>query len=278
MKKYAVLGMDVEDWFHLDYFNPDECNQQTSTLDGLDIYLDLLKEHSIKTTFFVVGDIVEKKASILKRIISDGHEIALHSFNHKRPLLMTLEEFKIDTQKSIDVVRKQLDYEVKGFRAPCFSLDRDRLNILSDLGLQYDASKIKFNDHALYGNLDVSDFDSINDDIYNKNGFYEFETSTVNLFNKNLPISGGGYLRIFPWFITKFLLKRYLKKQNNYFFYIHPFEFSQNYKIKVPANTKLLTKLRFNLGRKTVLKKTNRLIKFLNENNYEFVKFEDLLA
>ena len=55
MKKYAVLGMDVEDWFHLDYFLDEKCDISQNTLDGIEIYLDLLKDYKIKTTFFVVG-------------------------------------------------------------------------------------------------------------------------------------------------------------------------------------------------------------------------------
>ena len=168
MKKYAVLGMDVEDWFHLDYFLDEKCDTSQNTLDGIEIYLDLLKDYNIKTTFFVVGEIVEKLQHILKRIIEEGHEIALHSYYHRRPLSMSPEEFIEDTRKSVEVIKNKLGYEVKGFRAPCFSLDRERLDILKSFGLRYDASKINFGDHKLYRNLDVNDFQKITEDIFNK--------------------------------------------------------------------------------------------------------------
>ena len=41
MKK-AVLTLDVEDWYHLDYFDRFECNTNNSLLDGLDEYVELL--------------------------------------------------------------------------------------------------------------------------------------------------------------------------------------------------------------------------------------------
>ncbi len=277
MKKYAVLSMDIEDWFHLDYFEKDKCDQTQSTLDGLDVYLEILDRYNIKTTFFVVGEIVNQLSGTLRKIIDNGHEVALHSFSHRRPLTMSMEEYKEDTLKNIKVIRDALDYEVKGYRAPCFSMDRERLNILEECNLRYDASLIRFSSHNLYGKLDLKGFSNIKRDIFIKDDFFEFETSTVLIKNKNIPISGGGYLRIFPWFLTRFLLTKFFKEKKNYFFYIHPFEFSKNYRITIPVGTPLATRVRFNMGRKSVDQKMHRLITMLQKNNYEFVRFQDLL-
>lgn len=277
MKKYAVLGMDVEDWFHLDYFLDQDCDKSQTALDGLEIYLNLLAYFGIKTTFFVVGEIVEKLKPILLKMIAEGHEIALHSYTHHRPLNMSAAEFRDDTLKSIETIKHHLNYEVKGFRAPCFSLDRERLDVLRSLGLRYDASKINFGSHELYGDLDVADFDKIGEDIYRKDGFYEFETTTLPLAGKHIPVSGGGYLRILPWTLTKYLVKKSLRSKKNYFFYIHPFEFSKNYSIKAPVGTNALTNFRFQRGRKSVEKKMRRLIRILQDNNFKFVKFEELI-
>lgn len=279
MKKYAVLGMDVEDWFHLDYFNKEECNINQSTMDGLSVYLDLLKQYEIKTTFFVVGELVPKYQEELKLILEHGHEIALHSYSHIRPLNLSIPEFIEDTRKGMAVLKDVLNIEPKGYRAPCFSLDRERLDILNnEFNLLYDSSKIKFDSHDLYGRIDLNDFNSLSKDIYKKDAFLEFEASTVEIFGKSLPVSGGGYLRIFPWFLTKALLKKYMKTNGNYFFYIHPFEFSKNYNITVPENTDFKTKLRFNAGRKSVEKKMHKLISLLKQNDYEFVTFRDLYS
>lgn len=276
-KKYAVLGMDIEDWYHLDYFDKEKCDQSESTLDGINIYLDILDTYNIKTTFFVVGELVEKLKGTLKQIISQGHEIALHSYSHRRPLTMSIDEYKQDTSKNIKGIHDILGYTAIGYRAPCFSMDRERLEILKDLNLYYDASHIKFSDHKLYGHLDLTGFTPVRNDILKRNDFFEFETSTLPLKNKNIPISGGGYLRIFPWMLTKYLLNRYVKLNKNYFFYIHPFEFSKNYNITSPSGTSFATNLRFRLGRKSVEKKMHRLIKLLKGHQYEFVRFEDLV-
>ncbi len=276
MKKYAVLGMDVEDWFHLDYFNEDQCDKTQSTMDGLDIYLDILKQYNIKATFFVVGNLVTKYKNILEKVIKEGHEIALHSYSHKRPLTLSIDDFIKDTKTGKDIIKEVLGIDVKGYRAPCFSLDRQRLDILKSEGLSYDASKMDFDSHNLYGNIDMTDFKEVQPNIYKNENFTEFETSTVKFWGKNFPISGGGYLRIFPWFLTKKLLKKYFKTEGNYFFYIHPFEFSKNYSITVPENTDFKTKMRFSLGRKSVERKMHHLIKILQDNHYNFVTFEQI--
>lgn len=277
MKKYAVLAMDFEDWFHLDYFLDKSCDKSQSTIDGFSIFLKILEKYNIKTTFFVVGELVEKYPHVINEILEKGHEIALHSYDHQRPLTMQIDEFEIDTARCINLLKEKYNYQPKGFRAPCFSMDRIRLDVLIKLGLEYDASKITFTNHELYGRIDLSNFDKINADIFRKENFFEFETTTVNFMGKSLPISGGGYLRIFPWVLIKFLLGKLFKTDKNYFFYIHPFEFSKNYKLILPAGTNLLTKIRFNLGRRSVEKKFSKLVKLLQENKFDFVRFEDLL-
>lgn len=278
MKKYAVLGMDVEDWYHLDYFEKNNCNTKQSTMDGLEIYLNLLNKYDIKTTFFVVGELIEEYTELLKLVKSYGHEISLHSFQHIRPLKLSIDEFREDTKIGLEKLKQSLQIEPLGYRAPCFSLDRERLDILKDeFNMKYDSSKIKFDAHDLYGRIDLSDYKEINNNTYHKDDFFEFEAGTVELFGKNIPVSGGGYLRIFPWFVMKTLLKKYLKKNNNYFFYIHPFEFSKNYKVQVPKDTSFLTKFRFNAGRKSVERKMHNLIKLLKENGYEFATFSQII-
>jgi polysaccharide deacetylase family protein (PEP-CTERM system associated) len=277
MKKHAVLAMDLEDWFHLDYFLDKNCDKGQSTLDGFSIFLQVLEKYNIKTTFFVVGELIENYPQVINEILAKGHEIALHSYDHQRPLTMKIDDFEIDTARCIELLKEKFNYQPKGFRAPCFSMDRSRLDVLINLGLEYDASKITFTNHELYGSIDLSNFDKINADIFRKENFFEFETTTVNFMGKSFPISGGGYLRIFPWVLTKFLLGKLFKTDKNYFFYIHPFEFSKNYKLTLPVGTNILTKIRFNLGRRSVEKKFSKLVKLLQENNFDFVRFEDLL-
>lgn len=275
-KKYAVLSMDLEDWFHLDYFEKMSCDESISTLDGVDTYLNLLDEYGIKTTFFTVGELAKGLEPLIKKIQERGHEIGIHSFHHKRPLTLSIEEFREDTIKAKASIQKIIGNQPLGYRAPCFSLDRARLDILRELGFSYDTSKIDFADHPLYGKMDVNDFNRPYPWVFEQNGFVEFEVSTSKVLGKSFPVSGGGYVRILPWFLMKRLLKKYLKKESFYFFYIHPFELSKVLDIPFPQNTSASTRFRFSKGRASVENKIRNLIGLLQEEGYTITTFSQL--
>ena len=58
-----------------------------------------------------------------------------------------------------------------GYRAPCFSMNNNKFNLLKGLGVKYDSSYIDFSSHPLYGSIDVSEFNKIEDHIYEHNGY-----------------------------------------------------------------------------------------------------------
>ena len=85
----AVIGVDVEDWYHLDYLNSKEKNNDLSMLDGFDVIMDILKNNNCVSSLFVVGEIVEQMKKKLLLASEKGHEIGSHGYSHKRPLLIT---------------------------------------------------------------------------------------------------------------------------------------------------------------------------------------------
>ena len=86
MNRYAVLSMDVEDWYHLDYFAGLAPERSSSLLDGLDVYLSLLERHAIRTTFFVLSEVAEQMGGTLRAMAAAGHEIASHGVAHNPDL------------------------------------------------------------------------------------------------------------------------------------------------------------------------------------------------
>lgn len=275
MKK-VILSIDVEDWYHLDYFNREDCDTEYSMLDGLEVYIDLLDSFSIPSSFFVLGEIANKRISFFRDLVDKGHDVGSHGWDHRRPLTMTKEEFRNDLEKCIKSMKAINDDGTFGYRAPCFSLDRDRLDIVEKSGFSFDSSRISFSDHPLYGSLDMTGFDNITDSIYKKGDFIEFENSTLSVLNKNIPISGGGYLRIFPWFIMNNLIKRYLLRNDIYVLYIHPFELSDKPIPTLPSSTPAMTRFRFSYGRKNVINRLKKLIDLLISNGYTFDTFKNL--
>jgi polysaccharide deacetylase family protein (PEP-CTERM system associated) len=276
VKRYAVLSMDVEDWYHLDYFSGLATDRSSSMLDGLDVYLSLLERYSIRTTFFVVSELAETLGGTLRAMAAAGHEIASHGVAHKRPLKMTVGEFADDLRQSKATLEHVVQQRVEGFRAPCFSMDRPRLEEVRNAGYTYDSSRIDFTGHPLYGSVDVADFDAVSAGHAVQRGFHEFEVSTLPVLGKRLPISGGGYLRIAPWAIMRPLIQRYVDRNPLYVLYIHPFELSSRPLPAAAAKLSFPQRLRFGLGRAGVARKLEKLIRLLKHGGFSFVTFRDL--
>ena len=272
MKKIALLSMDVEEWYHLDYITKRESD--LSMMDGLDCFLDLAGKHKVPTTLFTLTELLNQVKDKLDFAARSGHEISLHGTEHKRPLEMSIEEFENDCLGGVKAIKEGLGVIPTGYRASCFSLDRDRLNILKDkIGMRYDASRINFDRHPLYGSIDISGFEKKSECLYFSGKFAEFEMPTVDIFGKKLPISGGGYLRIFPWWFLSFLIKRYVRKHNLFSMYIHPFEMSSKAPPKV-SELDFKTNFRFKYNIKSVPYKIEKLIELLKLEGYEFMTYK----
>ena len=274
--KYAVLSLDIEDWYHLDYFSGKESNREYSMLDGLEIYRDILATHNIPSSYFVLGEIAQSLKTTLRQLYDQGNDIGSHGWSHVRPLTMDMDAFASEAKSCKENLEDILGNSVMGYRAPCFSLDRKRLDILKEVGFKLDSSRIKFGDHPLYGDLNLEGFRENSQAIYSLDDFFEFEVSTQPILGKQVPVSGGGYLRIFPWRIMLRLVEKYLKNNSFFTLYIHPFELSSLANPEFPRETAMRNKIRFSQGRSTVVKKLNSLIALLRKNDYQFTTFTAL--
>ncbi len=273
--KCAFFTIDVERLVDTEcVYNSKQPVKQTM-LDGLDRYIEILNKYNIKATLFVLSDIADEIKDKLKKYIKDGHKIALHGKRHVPPRLMSNKQF----EEQISVARKKLetmfDVSVKGYRAPCFSIDRDKLDILENMGFKYDASKMDFSAARHTEQVDMSGFDKVGSGVYKKGRFFEFGVSVQKIFGKKYPVSGGGYIRLSNWFFAQRMLNRYFKNNNNYVFYSHPFEFSRE---KTPKFKKLKLYDRYYLRAGNFLypHKMEYIIKRLIKYGYRFSTFEDV--
>tara|TARA_Y100000385_G_scaffold274995_1_gene318808 strand:+ start:5569 stop:6411 length:843 start_codon:yes stop_codon:yes gene_type:complete len=273
--KTAVFSIDVEEWYHLEYFKKSKTDKKNSVMDGLHTFINIVDKHNIKASFFIVGELIQTLKKTIKKLDAEGHDIGLHSYFHKRPVVQNINEFIKDTEDTLSEMKSILPKNSFGYRSPCFAIDRERLDEVIKLGIQYDASKITQKEHPLYVNLDLDGFEKLERDIYKKDFFKVFEVSTIKFLGVNIPISGGGYLRIIPWPIYIWLLKKYLKKSTFINFFIHPFELS-SMNFALPNNTSHLTKFRYNYKRNKVEKRLNRIIELLKENDYNFKTFSQI--
>jgi len=223
-----ALSIDLEDWFcvanlrhvyEMKNWNGCDLRVERSTAK----VLELLEKYNVIATFFVVGWIAERVPSLIAEIAEKGHEIATHGYSHRLLTEMTPLEFECDLRRALSVTTEIVDAEIIGFRAPSFTLTGKTiwaLDILKENGIRYDSSVFPVGFHPDYGlsNADLNVFE-------HDNGLMEFPLTCVEILGKRIPCSGGGYFRLYPYPVTKFLLTKCNRQKRNAIIYLHPWEF-----------------------------------------------------
>lgn len=273
MHKYAVITMDIEDWYHT-YFPDKEVDRSKSLLDGLDVALYIMDKKDIKGSFFVVGEIADRLKATLRKMDRNGHDIACHNWVHLRAETMTQDEYKEQLIKAKEKLEEILGHEVAGYRAPSFAIDDAYFDTMRSAGFKYDSSKLKSQKSDKYGFLNLNGFKEVIPCVYRDGDFTEFEVSTQIIGSMNM-LLGGGYIRMLPWLFMKQMNKRYLKTGKPYVLYIHPIDMSRKPMPKVEGIS-FDRYLRTHIGRRTMVKKFKRVIDMLEKAGYEFVTFEQL--
>jgi polysaccharide deacetylase family protein (PEP-CTERM system associated) len=222
------LTIDVEDYFQVAAFekniSPDEWPQYESRVNNnTRSILDILDKQQTKATFFVVGWIAEKHPELVKEINRRGHEIGCHSYKHQRITTLSREAFRDDTKRSKDILESIIGRKVLGYRAPSYTITKNTLwalDILAELGFEYDSSIFPIY-HDTYGIPDAPRFPYKHDGL----DLIEYPISTALILGRKIPVSGGGYFRLFPYWFTKNALKSINNKEKQPFiFYLHPWE------------------------------------------------------
>lgn len=242
------ITIDVEDWFQSTW-NRELPISSVAGENTLKL-LDILDELSIKTTMFIQGKFAEAFPDIVKKIHKHGHEVASHGYSHMEIFTQSREEFKEDIQRSKNILEDLVSEKIMGYRAPDFSVVRKSfwaLEVLSELGYEYDSSIFPIK-HSRYG---IYDFYREPVIIHFGNGINitEYPIATIQIFHKNFPIAGGGYLRLIPGFVFR-ILSRKVMKEIPFIFYCHPYEFNPSEFRRNNVPIPLKTRLHQGFGRK----------------------------
>ncbi|MGH7515129.1 MAG: XrtA system polysaccharide deacetylase [Gemmatimonadales bacterium] len=222
-----VMSVDVEDWFcvyNLSRLVPyaDWAKCESRVEHNTVRLLDLFRKHEVEATFFVLGWVADRFPDLVREIEREGHEIASHGFSHRLLTFMSPQEFRADLQRSLEVLAKVTSQEVHGFRAPSFSLTRKTLwavDILKETGIRYDSSVFPVGFHPEYGMVDA--------DLRPHQlapGLTELPMSVAEVFGRRIPCSGGGYFRLYPYAMTRWLMRRCNEQGRAVIFYLHPWE------------------------------------------------------
>jgi polysaccharide deacetylase family protein (PEP-CTERM system associated) len=220
--------VDVEDYFQVSAFerlaDPQhwdrfECRVERNT----GVILGLLEKHGISGTFFITGWIAERHPRLVQEIAGAGHEIACHSYWHRKVYDLSPKEFREDTLRAKNILEDIVGAPICGYRAPSYSVTARSLwalDILAEMGFTYDSSIFPIH-HDLYGMPGAPRF------AYRleKQGIHEYPPTTLKLGRYCLPIAGGGYFRLFPYWFSEWALGSINTREHKPFmFYVHPWE------------------------------------------------------
>lgn len=270
----AFLTVDLEEWYHLDYLKGYDCRQTGArVVPRIFDFLDMLDEEGVKVTFFCVGEIADENAGLLREIVRRGHALGCHGLDHGLLTDKTLTQFVDETRRAREMIEAAAGRPISGYRASCFTMERDKLDALRGLGFHYDSSRIRFAQHPLYRNLDLAGFDRAGDLVYIQDDFTEYEIPTLEIMGYSIPISGGGYMRLFPFWLLRILLGLYAKKHENFTIYVHPFELT-DMPLPLPKGLGKATTFRCLVGRRGNLKKLRRVIRWLKKRGARFITLE----
>ena len=222
------MSVDLEDYY-CDLPISEWSKFESRIEENTHVILDLFDKYDVKATFFTLGYIGEQFPELVKEISKKGHEIASHSYSHLDLRKHTKENVEKDLVKSINILEKIVGKEIKGFRAPFFSLDQNSFWAMEIIGkyFKYDSS-IFPTKTPLYGIPDAPRFQynpSLENPIMkDEDGkLTEIPLATYKFpLVRNIPIAGGFYLRFLPYFIIKKGIEKLNSSTNRAMIYIHP--------------------------------------------------------
>jgi polysaccharide deacetylase family protein (PEP-CTERM system associated) len=225
----GVVSVDVEDYFHAESFSDvvarAEWGNYTSRVEvNTRRILESLAKLNVHATFFVLGWVAERFPALVREISAGGHELGCHSYWHRLIYKLEPAEFREDTWRAKSVIEQIAGQPVRGYRAPTYSvIDRSiwALEILTELGFTYDSSIFPIH-HDRYG---MPDAPRAPFRFQTPSGpMIEFPITTFRLAGHNLPVGGGGYLRLLPRMYTRLGLRRVQREGLPVVIYIHPWE------------------------------------------------------
>lgn len=275
-KPNHILSVDVEDYFHVEAFAGTVSRASWEqypcrVVANCHRLLDIFDRYQVKATFFVLGWVAHHFPAIVREIYDRGHELACHSFWHRKVDSLTPGQFRADTREACDAIEQAASVGVSGYRAPTWSITSRSLwafEVLAEEGFAYDSSIYPIH-HDLYG-IPGANRHAYTHTCKNGQTLLEFPPATVRIMGMNFPAAGGGYLRIFPLAYTHWVFRQFEKAGRPLVLYLHPWEID-------PEQPRLTGPLKSRFRHYTNLHQTQDRLETLLQR-YSFVPFSQHIA
>ncbi|MCW8091270.1 XrtA system polysaccharide deacetylase [Alteromonas sp. ASW11-130] len=262
MANVNAMTVDVEEYFQVEAFAQDIAISEWSKYESrlalqMEKLLSVFAQTNVKATFFTLGWIAKAHPGVVKQIVAQGHEIASHGFMHQHLSKQNADVFFEDISKAKSLIEDIAGCEVKGYRAPCFSISADNdwaHDLIAKAGYEYSSSSYPIN-HDLYGvpNAPKHPYKLAN-------GLLEIPVTTAMWRNRVFPAGGGGYFRLLPFAVFNWLFQKSdVNAVAN--FYTHPWEFDPQ-QPRIQSNFK--SSFRHHVNQRSALKKLTKLCERYN--------------
>lgn len=225
-----ALSFDIEDWFHMVEIEAVADPAKWPTLPSIVVdrtrwIVDLVGEYGHKATFFILGWVAERHPEIARFVADAGHEVATHSYWHRKVYELSPQEFREDIKRSVSVLEDQSGQRIRGFRAPSFSITPGSewaFDALLDLGLNYDASL--FPAPRGHGGYPCPQ-EAHGARAPSGRTMPELPMSIARAGPVPIPFSGGGYMRLLPSPVIEAGFRRFERRGVPVVIYLHPRDF-----------------------------------------------------
>ncbi|MFD0850334.1 XrtA system polysaccharide deacetylase [Sphingosinicella xenopeptidilytica] len=224
-----AMSVDVEEHFQVGAFETtirreDWPRWDSRVVRNTERALELFADKGVSATFFTLGWVAERESALMRRIVENGHEIANHGYAHDRVHTFTPESFRADIRKARALIEDAAGAEVKGYRAPSFSIgsgNRWALEVLAEEGYAYSSSVAPIR-HDHYGWPEAPRFPHtpvVGSDMV------EVPVTTVEYAGRRMACGGGGFFRLLPYGLSEWAIDRVNRVEGqSTVFYFHPWE------------------------------------------------------
>jgi polysaccharide deacetylase family protein (PEP-CTERM system associated) len=271
-----ALTVDVEDYFQVWALSPyiprSKWDETPSRVErNVDLILQLLDEAEARATFFTLGWVAERFPQLVRRIVDCGHEIASHGYGHSKAHELGREAFFADIRLAKAILENIAGTAVKGYRAPSFSIGHANewaYDCVVEAGYLYSSSVYPIR-HDHYGAPHAPRFPH-----RSRADLLEVPITTARLFERNWPAGGGGYFRLMPYSVSRWLIQRVNEVDGRpAIFYFHPWELDPGQPRVPGVGTK--TRLRHYLNLHRTEHRLRRLLSDFRWDRVDRIFFQD---